>query len=440
MGKNLVRKIFTDNGSWVAPAGVKSVRVRLFCSAKKIGAFLSGYGVRDDGYNSSSAWGSGGSGELGDGTTIGKSMPVVVAGGLQWVTVASGGSHALGLAKDGRVFTWGFNASGQLGEGTVTSRSAPGVVTGALKYRDVFGSNSVSYFIDVSGNGYACGAQGTFGRLGDGTLVDKSTPTLIAGSNKFKAIVGGGANGAGLTEAGAIVCWGSNNKGQLGDGTTVPKSSPVVVVGGRVFKEVAGGDFTLGITTNGDMYAWGNNDNGQLGDGTVVSKSSPVLVLGGLKFKKCSISNTASYGLTESGDIYAWGRNLQGQLGAGTTVAKSSPVLVTGGIKFVDLQGFYGLSEGACLGLSESGDIYAWGNNGNGALGNNSNVSQSVPVIVIGAYRYQTAQEELINERQLDVVPGTTYAVKIYEATAKFEREVLGPSYGRARVIVEYFA
>ncbi|AFE04907.1 hypothetical protein COCOR_02899 [Corallococcus coralloides DSM 2259] len=67
-------------------------------------------------------WGSNGNGQLGDGTTTDRAVPVQVAGLTEVTALGSGSSHALALRRDGTVWTWGFNGDGQLGDGTVPVR------------------------------------------------------------------------------------------------------------------------------------------------------------------------------------------------------------------------------------------------------------------------------------------------------------------------------
>ena len=79
---------------------------------------------------------------------------------------------------------------------------------------------------------------------------------------------------------GTLWTWGYNSYGGLGDGTLVNKSSPVQVPG-TLWVEVAAGYFhSLARRTDGTLWTWGHNIYGQLGDGTIVYKSSPVQVPG----------------------------------------------------------------------------------------------------------------------------------------------------------------
>jgi len=75
------------------------------------------------------AWGRNNSGQLGDGTTTTRSVPVQVHGLNHIVAIAGAGGtlgeHAIALRSDGTVWAWGRNWNGQLGDGTITTRNTP---------------------------------------------------------------------------------------------------------------------------------------------------------------------------------------------------------------------------------------------------------------------------------------------------------------------------
>src|SRR5439155_55504 len=70
-------------------------------------------------------WGNNSDGQLGDGTTIGRLTPVLVAGGVSFAGVSAGGGHTCGLTAAGAAYCWGHNSDGQLGDGTTTERPSP---------------------------------------------------------------------------------------------------------------------------------------------------------------------------------------------------------------------------------------------------------------------------------------------------------------------------
>ena len=62
-------------------------------------------------------------GELGDGTTTARAVPVPVGTDSDWSTVAAGASHTCGIRAGGELYCWGSNESGQLGDGTAWTSS-----------------------------------------------------------------------------------------------------------------------------------------------------------------------------------------------------------------------------------------------------------------------------------------------------------------------------
>jgi len=147
--------------------------------------------------------------------------------------------------------------------------------------------------------------------------------------------------------------------------------------------------FALQLGSNGSLYSFGRNDTGQLGTGDILARSSPTLVVGGYNFQQVFSSynnSTYSWGLTSNGNLYTWGSNTYGQLGDNTAASKSSPVPVVGGYIFQQIftADYYTLS-----GQLADGSCYTWGYNAAGQLGDNSVVNKSSPVPVIGGYKFK---------------------------------------------------
>jgi hypothetical protein len=98
-----------------------------------VGLSTGGYfnlAVKSDG--TAWGWGNNGCGELGDGTTTNRSIPVQVLGlnGAAVVAVAAGFGHSLAVRSDGTVWAWGCNLSGELGNGTTGDSFIPVQVSG----------------------------------------------------------------------------------------------------------------------------------------------------------------------------------------------------------------------------------------------------------------------------------------------------------------------
>jgi alpha-tubulin suppressor-like RCC1 family protein len=78
-------------------------------------------------------WGANAAGQLGDNTTNSKISPVTVVGGItNWSQLAAGGYHSLCLTNSGIAYAWGTNGVGQLGDGTTLAKSSPVSVLGGI--------------------------------------------------------------------------------------------------------------------------------------------------------------------------------------------------------------------------------------------------------------------------------------------------------------------
>ncbi len=182
---------------------------------------------------------------------------------------------------------------------------------------------------------------------------------------------------------GAVECWGSNSRGQLGDGTTISRNLPAEVIGldDEVVQVDVGTGHTCALLENGGVQCWGNNSSGQLGIGSTENSLEPVDVIG-LPGEVDMIGSGYKHtcALLKNGDVYCWGRNLDGQLGDGTTDGSNSPRKVVG------ISGnVVNLIVGAdhnCI-LFDDGNLQCWGANYDGQLGDGTDTYRSSPVDVV---------------------------------------------------------
>jgi len=188
-----------------------------------------------------------------------------------------------------------------------------------------------------------------------------------------------------------LVSWGYNGYGQLGDDTMTDASAPLPVLHGAiptdqtVVSVVCGDSHSVALTAAGRVYAWGSNSYGQLGNGVNTSSTLPVAVsaLAGETVVAVAAGANFSLAITDEGEVYAWGYNLFGQLGNGTTTNSNVPVAVSAlaGKRVVAISA----GGGFALALTGDGVVYAWGQNVLGQLGNGTYVGTvTTPAQVTG--------------------------------------------------------
>jgi titin len=177
-------------------------------------------------------WGLNSSGQLGNGSTTSSSVPVVVSGLSNVVSISAGSAHSCAVLADGTARCWGFNSSGQLGNGVsglATSSSVPVVVSGLSNVVSI--SAGDGYSCAVVGDGTArCWGRNVSGALGDGSTTSSSVPVVVSGlSNVVSVSAGSREHSCAVLLDGTARCWGYNQFGQLGNGTQTDSSIAAVV-------------------------------------------------------------------------------------------------------------------------------------------------------------------------------------------------------------------
>ncbi|MCZ8126568.1 MAG: T9SS type A sorting domain-containing protein [Microcystis sp. LE19-114.1B] len=85
--------------------------------------FQSSFGIKSDG--TLWGWGRNDAGQLGDGTTVERRLPVQIGTDSDWVALAAGYQHGVALKSNGALYTWGTNDFGQLGNGSTSPQVLP---------------------------------------------------------------------------------------------------------------------------------------------------------------------------------------------------------------------------------------------------------------------------------------------------------------------------
>ena len=251
-----------------------------------------------------------------------------------------------------------------------------------------------------------------FGQLGNSLGTLPVTPSLtpvpvlyqVSGSSlpQVTKIAAGGDHSlaiAGPTPNGTAYAWGNNVAGQLGQqsnpafgifSTSTNRLTAAQVTkkaDGSILSNVidiaAGGSHSLFLTGDGVVWACGYNALGQLGQGLTslgvpdIKDQNrgvvPVIGLTGV-FSQVAAGLAHSLALRPSdGTVWAWGYNFSGQLGNGAF--SSTPVATPSQVKVDATHFLTGVTKIVAIGthslaVDSSGQLWVWGDNISGQLGN----------------------------------------------------------------------
>jgi alpha-tubulin suppressor-like RCC1 family protein len=344
--------------------------------------------VRDNG--TVACWGDNSLGQLGDGTTTSRLIPVTVGGQsrttllTQARAVAAGDRHTCAHLVNS-IRCWGDNSFGQLGDGTTTTRLTS-VAAFTSPFTEALAVGDFHNCTLLGNRTVRCWGRNNAGQLGDGTTTNRLTPVEVVGLTGIKAIVTGSEHSCALHGDGAVSCWGRNDRGQLG--YTGPASLVPARIGGlaNIVALAAGNLHTCGLTANGFAICWGANEFGQIGNGLVQASSLPTVARVPDNAIAIAAGDFYSCALLRIGYVSCWGLNGVGQLGDGTTTNRPTPVNVLNPFSAVTLplSGSVQIALGARTSCARSaqGALLCWGSNSFGQIGNGTMVDSSRPVVV----------------------------------------------------------
>lgn len=217
------------------------------------------------------------------------------------------------------------------------------------------------------------------------SLHDTETQPLIR-------LSAGKLHSAMLLQDGSLYLWGDNTYGQIGpDGTDYLDRPATIDLPGKAADVSLGADHTLILLENGSVYTLGRNTFGQLGDGSTRSSDRLVKVEGLPPVQAISAGFWHSLVLCRDGSVWGWGDNTTFQLGAlqGEAIRDTTGVVVgyrqTRPVKIV-AEGAAGIAAGGqfSIYLRQDGQLFAWGDNSRGQLGDGTTQTRSHPTAVVG--------------------------------------------------------
>ncbi len=341
-------------------------------------------------------WGNNENGVVGDGTTIRHENPVKVLEHVKDVQRDKyyRNGNVAAVTNDGRMYVWGDNSYGQLGQGKdkkeLSNSTVPMQVP--LPLSEKVDKIAVAYntiaAVTLSNRLYSWGYNG-YGKLGTGDTTNRNKPELIMEGvadvkiSEYNTMI--------LTTDGKVYTWGGAARGMLGDGTE--KDRYKLEIEKPAFanaKSIEMGRTNIAVITNdGDLYMCGVNSYGQTGTNSTGSFNYYLA-------KTQNISNVARVmifptdwvaAITENGDLYTWGSNEEGQLGDGGTQNKTSPYKVKELKQVVDVQlsvEAYGASNiryHTVTAVTKNQNVWQWGSISQKEVGKPQKVFQNVKYI-----------------------------------------------------------
>ena len=368
-------------------------------------------------------WGRNNFGQLGRGSAgspslVNSSTPVQVTGITTATQIKVGPQHACAVLSSGALQCWGQNGS-SLGLGTLgaASASSPVVPYNISAGSDFSNLSQVAFgedngcFLGTDGKVFCSGStalhnvvkQNTATSWSDESFAQEVTGLPTAGGIKASQIELGQEHACALMDDGSVSCWG--NGGRLGNGTSTGTDQSTTTYSLAKFDstnnvtgavEIATGRaHTCALTSAGKVFCWGpysgttNNPLGA-GDTPVATYANEVKISAGVSLSGIThiaasrVSDSTYLGHTcainASGQVYCWGVNTSGQIGDGTTTYRNFATLVSGISSAVGLA----LGKGHSCALLSDQTVKCWGQNDFGQLGDNSTNTRSSPVSVLG--------------------------------------------------------
>ncbi len=195
-----------------------------------------------------------------------------------------------------------------------------------------------------------------------------SSASALAGYEPLLAV--GGSFVYARDNQGVLRVWGDNQYGQLGKGSNKQSKNPAVFKTKNADIDVteikgiyAGCDYSYFLMNNGDIYGVGNNLNGAMTCKKGYCSTHVKIALDDKTVTVIAPGFGHTLALNEAGEVYAWGRNNAGQVGNGKTAAVYEPVKL-------ELPRITAIAAGGkfSIALDENGVLWGWGDNTNHEL------------------------------------------------------------------------
>ena len=314
---------------------------------KSVGGKAYGFFLAEDG----SLWAAGTAESGVQGTNDGVDHKVLTRIGTDndWADMACSrfwGYSAFAIKTNGTLWAWGENSAGQLGIGNTQAQTLPVQVGTDTDWKQVAAGVSSVLALKADGSLWGWGLN-MYGEL-FGYEGRQSSPVRLGSETDWEKVLVIEFRAYAVKKDGTLWAWGDNSRNLLGFNTPteeestsegnpvevvteprITKPTQVTAVEGEVLA-VSGCENTLSVATGTDgiiekVWMFGSNADGALGDGKGLgngNKDIPFATVpvnpslkSSLKFTSMSSGQNYTMMLTDDGDIWGWGCNRGGQLG-----------------------------------------------------------------------------------------------------------------------------
>jgi alpha-tubulin suppressor-like RCC1 family protein len=210
--------------------------------------------------------------------SVGKSAPYPIPELKDVKAIAAGSRHLLALKRNGTVWSIGSNLRGELGDGTTLTREMPvqvksesfgGYLTNVVAIDACFMSSAA---VKKDGTVWTWGMadNNTLGLITSSDVTIPQYVSDIGGHGKLsgiKSISLGFDHAAAIDTNGSVIGWGSNYYGQLGNGTIESSYTPVTTLFPFIPKPQPPAEGKLRVVVNGKTHELATtplNKNGSL--------------------------------------------------------------------------------------------------------------------------------------------------------------------------------